>query len=111
MIIDTHAHLYYDNIAVNLKEVLERAINLGVEKIIVPAVDLKTSKEIIQLADKYEIIYALVGIHPGDVNKSDINDVDEIEKLVTHPKVVGIGETGLDYYWDKSNIDLQKQFF
>ena len=111
MIIDTHAHLYYDNIAVNLKEVLERAINSGVEKIIVPAVDLKTSKEIIQLADKYEIIYALVGIHPGDVNKSDINDVDEIEKLVTHPKVVGIGETGLDYYWDKSNIDLQKQFF
>lgn len=111
MIIDTHAHLYYDNIVVNLDEVLERASDTGIKAIIVPAVDLKTSQEIIQLAEKYEIIYALVGIHPGDVNKSNVSDIDEIEKLCSHEKVVGIGETGLDYYWDKSNIDLQKEFF
>lgn len=111
MIIDTHAHLYYDNIVVNLEEVLARATDTGIKAIIVPAVDLKTSREIIQLADKYQIIYALVGIHPGDVGKSNISDIDEIEKLCSHEKVVGIGETGLDYYWDKSNIDVQKEFF
>lgn len=111
MIIDTHAHLYYDNIVVNLEEVLARATDAGIKAIIVPAVDLKTSREIIQLAENYEIIYALVGIHPGDVGKSNISDIDEIEKLCSHEKVVGIGETGLDYYWDKSNIDVQKEFF
>ena len=111
MIIDTHAHLYYENIAVNLEEVLENARNSGIQKIIVPAVDLKTSYDIIKLSEKHEIIYALVGIHPGDVNKSDLDDLIEVEKLLQHPKVVGIGETGLDYYWDTSNIDTQKEFF
>lgn len=111
MIIDTHAHLYYENIVVNLDEVLSRAADKGIKAIIVPAVDLKTSQEIIQSAEKHEIIYALVGVHPGDVNKSKISDIDEIEKLCSHEKVVGIGETGLDYYWDTSNIDLQKEFF
>lgn len=111
MIIDTHAHLYYENIAVNLEEVLENARNSGIQKIIVPAVDLKTSYEIIKLSEKHDIIYSLVGIHPGDVNKSNLEDLSEVEKLLEHPKVVGIGETGLDYYWDTSNIDTQKEFF
>jgi TatD DNase family protein len=111
MIIDTHAHLYYENIAVNLDEVLENARNSSVQKIIVPAVDLKTSCEIIKLSEKHDIIHALVGIHPGDVNNSNPDDLSEIERLLEHPKVVGIGETGLDYYWDTSNIDTQKVFF
>jgi TatD DNase family protein len=111
MIIDTHAHLYYDNIAVNIDDILKRAIDTGISAIIVPAVDIKTSREVIQLCEKYDVIYGLIGIHPGDVNNSSLSDIDELEKLTSHEKVVGIGETGLDYYWNKSNIEIQKQYF
>ena len=111
MIIDTHAHLYYDNIATYLDEILQRAVDSGIERIIVPAVDLKTSKNIIQLSEKHDIIYCAVGFHPTDVQKASLSDIDELEKLTFHEKVVAIGETGLDYYWDKSSIDIQKEFF
>ncbi|MCB0722008.1 MAG: TatD family hydrolase [Ignavibacteriae bacterium] len=111
MIIDTHAHLFYDNMQLNFDEMLARAKDAGISAIIVPAVDLKTSQAGIQLAEKYDIIYTLVGIHPGDAVKSDLKDLEEIEKLCSHEKVVGIGETGLDYYWDTSNVDTQKEFF
>lgn len=111
MIIDTHAHLYYDNIVIYLEEILKRAVDAGIKRIIVPAVDLKTSKEIIQLSEKHDIIFCAVGFHPCDVQKSKISDIDELEKLLSHEKVVAIGETGLDYYWDKSTIELQKEFF
>ena len=111
MIIDTHAHLYYDNIVTYLDEIIRRAADAGIERIIVPAVDLKTSIEIIHLSEKHDIIYCAIGFHPCDVQKSKISDIDELEKLTSHEKVVAIGETGLDYYWDKSTIDLQKEFF
>lgn len=111
MIIDTHAHLYYPEIHDHLEEILARAKDAGVEKIIVPAVDLDTSKTILDLSEKHEVIYCAVGIHPCDVNKNKLNVLDEIEKLLVHEKVVAIGETGLDYYWDTSNIEKQKSFF
>ena len=81
MIIDTHAHLFYDNMQLNFDEMLARAKDAGISAIIVPAVDLKTSQASIQLAEKYDIIYTLVGIHPGDAAKSDLKDLEEIEKL------------------------------
>lgn len=111
MITDTHAHLFYPEILSDLDSILLRAKDSGIEKIIVPAVDLETSRSIINLSEKYDMIYCAVGIHPCDVNKSEIKDLDEIEKLLDHEKVVAIGETGLDYYWDKSNIERQKTFF
>lgn len=111
MIIDTHAHLYYDNIVTYIDEIIKRAVDAGIERIIVPAVDLNTSKDIIKLCEKHSIIYCAIGFHPCDVQKAKTNDIDELEKLTSHEKVVAIGETGLDYYWDKSNIDLQTEFF
>lgn len=111
MITDTHAHLYYPEIISNLDEILSRAKDEGITKIIVPAVDLETSITGIQLSEKYEMIYCALGIHPGDVNKEDLRNIDKIEKLISHEKVVAIGEIGLDYYWDTSNIAKQKEFF
>jgi TatD DNase family protein len=111
MIIDTHAHLYYDDILNNIYEILKRAEDAGVEKIIAPAVDYKTSLQLLELTAKYPMVYAALGIHPTDVNKYEYSELERIEKLFGNDKVVGIGETGLDYYWDTSYNDKQKEFF
>lgn len=111
MITDTHAHLYYPEIISDIENILSRAKDSGIERIIVPAVDVETSKTILNLSEKHDMIYCALGIHPCDVNKSEPKNIDEIEKLLSHEKVVAIGETGLDYYWDKSNIEKQKEFF
>lgn len=110
MIIDTHAHLYYDELLSQIDDVVKRAEDSGVEKIIVPAVDYKSSLTILELADKYKMIYGLVGVHPTEVQKVDNDELDKIYKLLDNEKIVGIGETGLDYYWDKNYIDKQKDF-
>lgn len=111
MIIDTHAHLYYEDILNNIDEILKRAEDAGIEKIIAPAVDYKTSMQLLELTAKYPMVYAALGIHPTDVNKYEYDELEKIEKLFDNEKVVGVGETGLDYYWDTSYNDKQKEFF
>lgn len=111
MITDTHAHLYYPELKSNIEEIILRASDAGLDKIIVPAVDLNTSLEVIELSEKHEMIYCALGIHPCDVKDNDFSIFDSLEKLLNHEKVVAIGETGLDYYWDKSNAEDQKVFF
>ncbi|MEO8663992.1 MAG: TatD family hydrolase [Ignavibacteria bacterium] len=108
---DTHAHLYYPEILENIEDVLSRAKDAGIERIIVPAVDLETSKTVLNMSEKFDMIYCALGIHPCDVSKHEISVIDELEKLLHHEKVVAIGETGLDYYWDKTHIEKQKSFF
>lgn len=110
-ITDTHAHLYYPEIVSDIENILGRAKDKGIEKIIVPAVNYNTSLEILNLSEKHDMIFCALGIHPCDVSTSGIKDIDGIEKLLDHEKVVGIGETGLDYYWDKTQIEKQKEYF
>ncbi len=111
MITDTHAHLFYPEFIPDIDNILLRAKDSGIDRIIVPAVDLVTSRKVIEMSEKHQMIYCAIGIHPGDVNKSDLKDLEVIEKFLDHEKVVAIGETGLDYYWDKSNTERQKEFF
>jgi TatD DNase family protein len=111
MFIDTHAHLFLENFKDDLDEILNRAKQNKVDFIIVPATDLKTAKEAISLAEKYEQIYATVGIHPHDTKDWEDSLINEIESLTKHPKVVGIGEIGLDYYYDFSPRDKQIKAF
>lgn len=111
MIIDTHAHLYYKELSDNLKFIIDNAFENGIDKIIIPAVDLKTSEEILNMCDKYEPLYAAVGIHPSEVNNFKLSELKYIEEFSFHSKVVGIGEIGLDYYWDRSFVKEQKLFF
>ncbi|HEX2787975.1 MAG TPA: TatD family hydrolase [Ignavibacteria bacterium] len=110
MIIDTHAHLYYDELLNQIGDVIKRAEDAGIEKIIVPAVDYASTLTILELADKYKMIYGLAGVHPTEVQKVDNDELDKIYKLLDNEKIVGIGETGLDYYWDKTYIEKQKDF-
>jgi TatD DNase family protein len=108
--IDSHAHLFFADYADDLEAVLIRAKEAGVSDIIVPGTDLKSSREAVLLADRYENIFACVGIHPHEASKAASQDLAEIEKLCGNPKVVAIGEIGLDYHYDFSPRELQRRF-
>ncbi|MFA4905104.1 MAG: TatD family hydrolase [Candidatus Margulisiibacteriota bacterium] len=97
MFIDTHAHLTMPEYS-DLSEVLTRAREVKVEAVINASFDLKSSQEGLRLAKDHDFIYAAVGIHPHDANLVDDKMIQELERLASDPKVVAIGETGLDYY-------------
>ncbi len=95
---DTHAHLDYPEFAADFPQILERAHTAGITKMISIGTDLESSARAITLAEKYESIYAVVGWHPTNVLEAPEDIREPLRKLASHPKVVAIGETGLDYY-------------
>ena len=107
MFIDTHAHLFYPNFNGEVDQIIERAQNAGVNYIIVPGTDLATSKKAIELSEQYESVYAAVGVHPHDTAEWKDSFIDTLEGFSNHPKVVAIGEIGLDYYYDFSPKETQ----
>lgn len=109
--IDTHAHLDFSQYDNDREQVIEECHRNGIQFIINIGVDLQTSKASIELAEKYDFIYAAVGYHPHDAKEMTESVYEEIAKLATHPKVVAIGEIGLDYYRDMSPRDIQQQAF
>lgn len=111
MFIDTHAHLFYEDFKNDIDGVLERARQAGVNYMIVPGTDLATSREAIALAEKYENIYAAVGIHPHDSKDWNESIIDELAQMILHGKVVAIGEIGLDYFYDFSPREKQLEAF
>jgi TatD DNase family protein len=110
-LVDTHCHLYFNVFQNDLEEVLKRARELGVEHILVPGVDLATSAQAILLAESHDCIYAAVGIHPNEANNWDKDSLRELISMSKHPKVVAIGETGLDYYRNYTDPELQSTVF
>ncbi len=111
MLIDTHAHLDEQSFHADLEDVLTRAREAGVETIFTIGITADTSQSAVQLAEQYSQIYAVVGIQPNYVAEMKPHDFALIEELSTHPKVVAIGETGLDRYWDHCPIDAQQVEF
>ncbi|NLY79640.1 MAG: TatD family hydrolase [Lysinibacillus sp.] len=111
MFIDTHVHLNADQFQDDLQEVIDRAREAKVEKMIVVGFDRKTIERAMKLIEEYEFLYAVIGWHPVDAIDCTEDDLVWIENLARHPKVVGIGETGLDYYWDKSPKEVQQLLF
>jgi len=111
MFIDSHAHLFFKDFKADLPDVLKRAQDAGVEAIVCPGTDLETSRKSIALAEEYEMVYACVGFHPHDASKGDAASLKEVELLSRHPKVVAIGEIGLDYHYDLSPRDRQMEVF
>lgn len=111
MLFDTHAHLNAEQFEEDLEEVIERAQEAGVSNIVVVGFDRPTITRAMELVEKYEFIYASIGWHPVDAIDMTMDDLAWIEELLAHPKVVALGEIGLDYYWDKSPQDIQKEVF
>ncbi|SEQ09938.1 TatD family hydrolase [Piscibacillus halophilus] len=111
MLFDTHVHLNADQFMEDRDEVIQRALDTGVEHMVVVGFDRKTIPLAIEIAEQYDFIYAAVGWHPVDAIDMTDEDLKWIEELCRHPKVVAIGEMGLDYHWDKSPHDVQKEVF
>lgn len=95
---DTHAHLDYPEFASDFPEVLARAQAAGISKMISIGTNLVSSRRALELAEKFSPIFAVVGWHPSDVLEAPLDLRPELRELARHPKVVAIGETGLDYY-------------
>lgn len=111
MLVDTHAHLDFEDFDSDREEVIKRAIDAGVRYIIVPGIDVRTTRAAIALAERHDMIYAAAGIHPNGSILAESGDMDEIQRLAEHPKVIALGETGLDYYRDRSPRDVQVRLF
>lgn len=111
MLIDTHAHLDGEAFQEDQAEVIARARENGVSTIINIGFNKETIPTTMALAEKYDFIYAAVGWHPQDAKDMTDADFDHLRELCAHPKVVAIGEIGLDYYWDTSPKDIQHTVF
>lgn len=105
---DTHCHLNHSSFEQDLDAVLENARLAGVSKIIVPAWDADSSQKAVEMAERFPQLYAAVGIHPTEWHQIKAGDLEIIESLSHHPKVVAIGEIGLDYYHEPLDKDKQK---
>lgn len=111
MLIDTHAHLDANDFGEDRDLVIQRARDEGISTIVNIGFNRKTIHSSIRLAEQYDFIYSAVGWHPQDASEMTTEDLKWLEQLSIHPKVVAIGEIGLDYYWDTSSKEIQQQVF
>ena len=98
MLTDTHAHLDYPDFAEDLPEVLERARDAGVTRVVTIGTSLEGSARCLELAEQYPMVWAVVGVHPGSLDEGATMDRARLRELAQHPRAVAIGEAGLDYY-------------
>jgi TatD DNase family protein len=110
-VIDTHSHVNFDAFDADRDAIIARAAAAGVTRIINPGVDQGSSRAALDLAARYDGIFAAVGVHPNDTAHFGDADLDWIEAFAGEPKVVAIGEIGLDYHWDESPKDAQFRAF
>lgn len=113
MLVDSHAHIQGKEYAGETAAVIERARAAGVEQIIAVggAGDMSSNSEAVHLADAFANIYATVGMHPHDAKDVGPDELQKLKDLTLHPKVVAVGETGLDYYYDHSPREVQRRVF
>ncbi|MDD2921061.1 MAG: TatD family hydrolase [Anaerolineales bacterium] len=106
---DTHCHLDYHKFNADRAEVILRAKDSGVDKILIPGLHHRSSADAVRLAESNWGVYAAVGFHPTDLNEFNLQTFEKIKKLALHPKVVAVGEIGLDYYWVKDSNERAAQ--
>lgn len=112
MLVDTHSHIYSEDFNNDLEEVIQRAFENDVRKIVLPNIDSSSVKKMLNLADKYpQICYPLIGLHPTSVNEDYEEELELIEFWIGKRKFYGIGEVGIDLYWDKTFIGEQTHAF
>lgn len=113
-VFDSHSHYNDEKFDEDREKILHEIYEAGITKIIVAGYDIESSKKAIDLSNKYDFIYAICGISPNDILKTEneiIKQIKKIENIAKADKVVGIGEIGLDYYWNKENKELQQMAF
>lgn len=111
MLIDSHSHLYMGSWSKNLDVVLERARERGVGKIICPGIDIDSSWQSLTIAKNHPNVYAAAGIHPHDANNAPADYINQLLDILSQPKIVALGEIGLDYYRNISDAATQRKVF
>ncbi|MFV9511744.1 TatD family hydrolase [Tepidibacillus sp. LV47] len=111
MLIDTHAHLDDEKFIEDREEVIQRAFDRGVKTIINIGYNKETILSTLELVNRYDFIYGAIGWHPNNAHEMTDQDFLWLEEQLNHPKIVAIGEIGLDYYWDFAPKDIQQQVF
>lgn len=111
-LVDTHTHIFLNQFDADRDKIISRALKKGIEKMFLPNVDLETLQAVKLLSEKYpKNCFPLIGLHPCSV-KDDFEEVLNIFEIeIQKNKYYGIGESGIDLYWDKSSLDIQKQAF
>ncbi len=110
-LIDTHVHLYLEAFETDRDDVVTRARAAGVVSMILPAIDVASVHQALRLCDRYSGVYAMAALHPSETRQATKADFDAVARLCEDPRVVAVGESGLDYYWDRSFADRQQTFF
>lgn len=111
MLFDTHAHLDEEAFRQDVDEVIARAVSSGVTTMLAVATTVESSRATIALAARVPNVFASVGIHPNYAAQAKPGDWEAIEEFALSPKVIAIGETGLDRYWDHTPFDVQLDYF
>ena len=112
IVTDTHTHLYSNAFDEDRKAMIERAIDAGVTRFFIPAIDSSYTKAMLQLeADFPEHVYLMTGLHPTSVKENYKEELRHVEDLLSKRKFVAIGEIGIDLYWDKSTLQIQQDAF
>jgi len=110
MLTDTHCHLDFNKFNEDRDAVIQRAVDAGVERILIPSLELESSKAVIELAKSHLNIFAAVGFHPTDLDKWEETSIKDLQHLLTEAdKIVAIGEIGLDYFWIKDPVKQAQQ--
>ena len=110
-LVDTHCHLDFQLFDEDRTQVVDRARKAGVKYILNPGIDLASSQAAVTLAEEYAEVYAAVGVHPHSASTFNQNTLPRLRELASHPKVVAIGEIGLDYYRDQAPPEIQQRIF
>ncbi len=108
---DTHCHLDFDRFDPDRDQIIEQAKKRGLSRILVPGIDLESSRAAVKLAEQYQMVYAAVGVHPNQGSDWDTETRKFLVELADHPKVVAIGEIGLDFYRDWTPQPVQRRIF
>ena len=111
MYFDTHAHYDDEQFDADRDSLLTQMHREGVDLILVPGCSMQSSRAAVGLSEAFPFVYAAVGVHPHDAQEMDDNSLAQLAELTGRPKVVAIGEIGLDYYYDLSPRDIQKKRF
>ncbi|MBQ7428730.1 MAG: TatD family hydrolase [Butyrivibrio sp.] len=111
MIFDTHAHYDDEKFDEDRDELLKSLADAGVGTVVDAASTIDSCHQIIELIDKYPFLYGTLGIHPSECKDMTEDDLDWIRQQLKNPKIVAIGEIGLDYYWPEPDHDIQKKWF
>lgn len=111
MFTDTHCHLYNEYYEEGIDSIYEKMEQSKINRVINNGCDAKSNKEVIELLGKYSWMYGAIGIHPESTDTYTEEELKYVEEHINDPKVVAVGEIGLDYYWTKDNKDKQKELF